>query len=308
MRRRRFLLLAGCAITAILVTLLWPREREPEFKGCKLSDWLVQYQNQWHYDGYYDTPELREAGEAVRHIGTNALPCLLKWISYEIPAWRYQLFGTATKSRFFRSQAMVKRLLGEREFRADLARIGFEILGPDARQAVPELVALMNSSGTPHAARKATFALGHLGGDALPPLMTAFTNQALPSSFRCTPGRAIALSPSLRTNAGPLVPAVVQCLKVKDRAVATTAVLILGDWTSKPAVAIPALAESLQDTNANFRATTLWALGLFGQSARSAVPVVLDALNDPVPIVREAATNALLKISPESLPKSAQEN
>src|SRR5262249_55755722 len=156
------LLLTGCALVALLIVLLWPREPEPGYQGKSLSQWLTQYQDQFHIDGYMDTPELHEAQQAVKHIGTNALPCLLKWIDYQVPPWRYQLFASATKLRIFRSKLAVRKLLGEGEFRSGLACIGFEILGPEARQVMPELVTLMNTRERPDASRKATFALGHL--------------------------------------------------------------------------------------------------------------------------------------------------
>src|SRR5690349_11714645 len=78
MRRRRILLLfTGCALTAILATLLWPTEPEPYYRGKSLSEWLVQYHNP-------ATPaDTRAAEIAVRQIGPDALPFLLKWIHHE---------------------------------------------------------------------------------------------------------------------------------------------------------------------------------------------------------------------------------
>ena len=145
------MLLAGCGLAIAVAFAVWPREREPEYQGKKLSDWLMLYSEQFHIDGYDDTPELRQSSNAVRQIGSNAIPYLLKWIEYERPTWRDKLFAAATKVQFFRRRAMVEMLLGQGEYRADLARIGFEILGPEASPVVPKLVTLMNDSTSPFA-------------------------------------------------------------------------------------------------------------------------------------------------------------
>src|SRR5262249_34589946 len=55
------------------------------------------------------------------------------------------------------------------------------------------------------------------------------------------------------------------------------------------------------------RAAFATALGGFGPRARAAVPSLLKALHDPAPEVRAAATNALLKIAPEALDNTGEE-
>src|SRR4051812_12829515 len=72
-RRVVRIVLTGVVVVAAVV-LLWPRgEREPEYQGKKLSEWIG------------DEGNPRQA-DAVRHIGTNALPFLIGWIRYETPA------------------------------------------------------------------------------------------------------------------------------------------------------------------------------------------------------------------------------
>src|SRR5437763_1005229 len=88
-RRRLILLLAGCALTAILVALLWTRDREPEYQGKFLSQWLAQYRDHDVEDG--------AAAAGVREIGTKALPWLLKWLRYERAPWRGKLLSAVNK-------------------------------------------------------------------------------------------------------------------------------------------------------------------------------------------------------------------
>ncbi len=64
-------------------------------RGRSLGEWLGAYQN--GRDGGLSSSEARTTVEAVRHIGTNALPFLVKWISYETPLWRRQIYGALFK-------------------------------------------------------------------------------------------------------------------------------------------------------------------------------------------------------------------
>src|SRR5213594_3172572 len=81
-RRRLLLLLAGCAAVVLAFALAWPRDREPEYQGRKLSYWLSAYNTSYPGVLIYDSRVAR----AVRSAGTNALPFLLEWVRYEHPA------------------------------------------------------------------------------------------------------------------------------------------------------------------------------------------------------------------------------
>src|SRR5271169_5495899 len=82
--RRVLLILLACGLVVVLFVLVWPREREPEYKGRPLSKWIASYTAKYPDES---SPEYREAAEAVRQIGTNAIPCLLKWLTHENPTW-----------------------------------------------------------------------------------------------------------------------------------------------------------------------------------------------------------------------------
>src|SRR5262245_12996976 len=88
-RRRVILLVIGALLIAIAVVILWPREKEPEYQGKTLTEWLDIYEG--GVIGYIKDPERQEAADALRNIGTNALPWLIKWISNESPNWRRKL-------------------------------------------------------------------------------------------------------------------------------------------------------------------------------------------------------------------------
>src|SRR5580765_1901178 len=104
MKRRRILLLLLGSVAAItLAFLIWPREREPEYDGVPLSGWLNAKENfsasihgipdkALPYPNYPVDGSKSES--AIRHIGTNALPFLVRWIQYKMPLWRRCLFGS----------------------------------------------------------------------------------------------------------------------------------------------------------------------------------------------------------------------
>src|SRR6266704_3356201 len=84
MRKRRFylLLIGVLAVIGVLVAVV-SGPREPEYNGVKLSEWVDGL-------GAADSVRPRVAEEAIRHIGADALPFLLKWIQ-EKPPWASSL-------------------------------------------------------------------------------------------------------------------------------------------------------------------------------------------------------------------------
>src|SRR3954453_8434930 len=62
-------------LLAVLVVIVWPGEKEPEYQGKKLSYWIGRSRN-------VDTT--KEATAAVQQIGTNALPYLLNRMEHRI--------------------------------------------------------------------------------------------------------------------------------------------------------------------------------------------------------------------------------
>jgi len=68
-----------------------------------------------------------------------------------------------------------------------------------------------------------------------------------------------------------------------------------------PRFLVAALTNCLRHSNDDVRVEAARALGGLGAEAHPAVPSLVGALNDPVVLVRDAATNALGKIAPEVL-------
>jgi hypothetical protein len=182
MRTRRKWLLMLAAGAALIITLafvlpLSKREPEPTHNGRTLSEWLKDYRRPERNWGMPTEAEL-----AVRSIGTNALPFLLEWIRYELPPWRSKLLQLATRpvegktldeAQIVYGQSFI---LGKSTRLAELAEVGFIVLTTNAASAIPELEALMKDHQNPVVRVRAIYALGEIGGPAIPALANALAD------------------------------------------------------------------------------------------------------------------------------------
>src|SRR5947208_533266 len=76
MKKRRVMLVLAGVLAGLVVFLVWLGKLEPEYQGKTLSEWLHSP----------DSDSRETQAVAVRAIGTNALPWLLKWIQKDRPA------------------------------------------------------------------------------------------------------------------------------------------------------------------------------------------------------------------------------
>ena len=88
-KRRQILLLLAAGLLVFVLWALLARNREPSFQGRSLTQWLTICQMRWP-DGVKPN-QIEQAEQAVRHIGTNALPHYLKCIAYEPAPWQKSL-------------------------------------------------------------------------------------------------------------------------------------------------------------------------------------------------------------------------
>ncbi len=286
--RRIFLLLIGCGVLAVLVLMIIGGDREPEYDGKTLSEWLWEHSRGQH---------TAEAEKAVNQIGTRALPWLVSWTGYEYPAWKIEL-----DRRIFKMpeplRGVARRLVRRNRGLQLLGLEGFRILRSRASPAVPELARLMTNWTRVVASAGAAAGLASIGEAGLPPLVDALTNAATPSPWRC---RTAMLIGFMGTNASAAVPVLVRCMKDREEAVAEGAADALGALGVEPGLVVRALADGTTDSRPLVRASAARALGGLGPQARSAIECLVHALGDPDHAMREEATNALLKIAPEVL-------
>src|SRR5438552_7930497 len=154
--RRLFLGLVGVGVLVVIGLLVSGvfRERELEYGGKRLSEWV------WKLGEPTAGGMLRRAGRdgpawnALLQIGSNAIPYLVRWIQYEPPTWKRNLYALINHN-------LKCDIIDKKEALMLGAVDGFEILGPNAEGAIPELALLMNDPKAPSGAGRATDILSH---------------------------------------------------------------------------------------------------------------------------------------------------
>jgi HEAT repeat protein len=302
-RKRIFIVLAVCVLVGIGVVAFWPGEREPEYNGKKLSAWLRSVSLP-----AADPMAKKEACEAIDHIGTNALPCVVHWLSYKTPRWKtYILAGGSKMPRPFRpvTDWVLKKMANSDYGHLSRMLLGAEclrVLGSKAEPAVPKLVRLSNSPDM-RVARFAIHGLAQIAELGRKPLTEIIEDPSHPHrDFAVT---AFAMAPQSR--GADFDHALARVVCDPDTKVARGAALALGQSKSRPDIALPALSRAAADPRTTVRSMAVFALGMLGETARPVVPVILNACTDTESAVRYGATNALRRVAPELLPQELRE-
>ena len=160
-QRRRILLLAAVGVVAALF-FLWPRgPEEPVYQGKTLTQWTEEA------DAATRDHPAPEARVALRAIGTNAIPFLLKEFTRPISGWRkrfnewaYQ--HPAVKIQFRDDQEQIR-----------IAAVGLSFLGSNAAPAMPVLLSFLDD---PDRAYYAAATLYNIGDSAIIHLRVALAS------------------------------------------------------------------------------------------------------------------------------------
>ena len=273
--------LAISCITAILTTAASQvRAQSQSTNANTLQEWayILETRNPaWAYTN---------AQLAVRHLGTNAIPTLLKWLSYNPPDREYSL-----------SHPSPEAIEDSRRFGfANAAVNAFEALGDRAIPALPVLrnIAMLGGS---HSASRAVQAMSNIGPAALPTLIATLTN-APPRASGSVPFAILHLC----TNARPAIPALILCLTnttLREDALRSLSYMAANGIDRQ--LILPAIFQLASDPDPHARTWAMRVLPMFGQDAREALPQLLSALSDPDNNLRATAGEALKQIAPEVL-------
>lgn len=248
MKSRTQILLAFL-LAAFMGGLCWitfgKGEREPLYKGKPLSYWLQGFGPRSSKDPMPEEPTAGEASAAVRWLGTNAIPPLLRMLRMHDSPLATRLYRLTLKQHFLHIHYIPCL---DRVYQSQRA---FSLLGTNAMSAMPQLIEIFHQNPNPFSEREIPLILAGILADA-------DASKALP-----------ALTLMIRAATG------------SDASVRNCAVLALCQMRREPALVVPALTKSLGDTNALTRLNAAMGLGGFGEDARPAVPALLKLLAEP---------------------------
>jgi hypothetical protein len=325
--RRQLVVTLICLVVAIGLAWSFLGDSEPRYRNIPLSQWIelagaYKLRSSAHWDVLPSFKKLAEvpqvdtlgpeAADAIRQIGTNAIPCLIEWMSLPEHSWKTHLAQVITKlPKAVRPQRMHDWLWKDFK-RVAHANNGFIVLGPAANSAIPELV---KTAGDPNA-HGAVHAVDVLAGLQPPPIgelvLILTRNPSMNAKVRIMEQLSEAASPSVLTLFGfrvqrnpdeaagvwsEAVPALVLCVKNHDEQVAAWSVATLAKIRRRPELAVPALIAALDDSRYQVRLAAAKALGDFGRDASPATAKLQTLLAKPDIALSQEVERALQKIA-----------
>jgi HEAT repeat protein len=242
-----------------LITYEMVRTREPMYHGKSFRAWLEKATAAGPMS-VADT----NCVQALQQFGATTVPTLLEMVRVTDSPLKHAWINLV------RAQSLISVHLHTADEYHDMACFGFYALGPVGKEAVPELLALLDGTNQDVSAVAIT-CLGNIGPEA---------NSAVPHLIRF--------------------------MNDPDRIVRFGTTVTLSRIHMRPELVVPVLVTNLSPTNA-ILPTTINALAAFGEAAKPAVPILLTLLNQENDYVREATTNALKAIDPEAAAKAGVE-
>lgn len=258
-------------LAAILVCIFFFRpaaRREPVYRGKTLTQWLKRLDDGEAFGiGSGRLPSVTgaqiEAAEAIRAIGTNALPFLLEdihahpsekdvWIQLNRKLDRF------TMGHFGRRSFGLADVTSEDRIRWRAAQ-GLSALGPLAKPAVPELTRLLFTNYFHSSIKEAAYALAGISPDGI----VVLTNSLQPTnewSGMCAIW-ALGQHPAAGTN---VIPFLIRATTSSSEGTACGAIQVLGLFHTDAEHVVPALTNALSSSNAAVRRDAARALFEFG--------------------------------------------
>jgi len=290
--------------TATIVAIAWPEGEEPVYHGKNLSQWMKIYGRPTRQE------DKLEAEEAVRQIGTNAIPWLLKWIGKRPPAWSRAVSDIRTDWNSVNRviNALRKRPLQISQKRWDAA-YGFRILGPSASNAVPALANMLDADNPG----------GHWPQDTWPPSAYALTGTGdsgqkslldWVSDPRSLERNETGVTTTIRcldqiarygTNADRIVSILLEGMGSTNKGIAFSSALALSGMELDSGTVVETLRIAAKGENVGSVCIFLKCLGPTRLVQPQVKSLLLQFQNDPDPSIQEAARSALGRIPPEVL-------
>ncbi len=254
MSKRRLILVAAL-VPAVLGGLMWilvyVHNSEPVYEGKRLSAWVMGKEPR--------------AEEAIRRIGTNSIPTLLRMLSARDSALKLKLLALANKQRLIKIHVVSA---AEQNMNAALA---FHALRNDAKGAVPALMKIYGKQYSPESQFSVVVALGYIGPDAksaFPLLVRAkFDNEHSTNQSR------LAISRHAEQALSEILMPTTDCASL--------------------------MTDTLSDPDPRMRRFAASTLLEFGARSKPAIPKLIELLKDPDSATRKEAAMATRRIDPD---------
>jgi HEAT repeats len=263
--RKRVPIVLGVLLVFVLGTIAWlslrPDAEDPVYQGKRLSVWM----------GSDPDDAAREltpgAKQAIRQLGTNAIPLLLRKLRAKDSPFKVKLFALAQK------QHVIKVSYTPAKLQPWQGAEGFQVLGADGKSAVPALIELYSQDNSDFEA------------------------------LYCLSASLASIAPDAKA----AVPVLIHRLGHTNFLVRFGAACALGQIHSEPQVVVPALISRLSDQSHDVRREAAAALSKFGLEAKTALPALTRLLADSDAGVSGMAKIAIDVIDPEAAAKAVRE-
>ena len=292
MRKLTWFIMLGVIAVPVLtiwLTLTWPRE--PSYNGKSLTYWLEHYfPPPTSMIGSYVASD-PQAVEAIRKIGTNGIPTLLRHIRAHDPPLKLKLVAFAEKQHLVtvevpgggvgyaiplqpatpqKQKHRLRIQFTPAVVRHQWAELGFMLLGSAGSNAVPSLVEVLDAETWGTAQWSAVQALGAIGPAATPAAPAIL--RALAGTNNMDQGRCLWALGQIHGHPESVVPVLIKHLN--QRNFEQVAAEALGQFGPEAAPAVPDLIRILDRNDAtSTRAAS--ALGHIGPAAKQAIPSLL---------------------------------
>lgn len=244
----------GLGIGLVLAIVFLLPSNEPSHGGKSLTYWTTRLVAP-------NSPEVDKAREAIRGIGEDALPFLLRDLSAKDSGWKLKV------NDWLEHQSLIKSRFSLASNRRTRAAEAMVALGPEAKSGITELVQLIRRND----------GLVNTGSRVLCAVGTDATRQAL-SLLADTNVNLRAMGASslgvLIDDPERAVPALTLLLSDRDKRVRSIAARALGSYGTNSASAVPELTKLLNDAETAFDAAySLERVGKLGLPALESASV-----------------------------------
>jgi HEAT repeat protein len=218
-------------------------QREPICEGKPLSAWL-QADPLFFEEADDKTTESGRSAVVIRHIGTNALPYLIRMVRVKDSPLK-RLIISALPSL----EPVVTIFRPAKEAR-QMAAFGFYVLGPMGKGAVPALTELLrdHDAGVEYDAARS---LGFIGPDAQPAIPRLLALIYHPD--RVVARTAISSLGRIRSEPSVVVPALITYLLSTNLMLSDSAMLALGEFGERAKAATSLISPFLNDADEMIR-------------------------------------------------------